>query len=324
MKNKVRMNVTIIDRFKIFTNQVIGFGAFGTVFLGYDHSTHKFVAVKTEKISCELNLLEIEYKILSMNKRKKAESNKTNSSHFINHETNNSSKLYLGYNLMNCYLYTADHVYRYLITDLRGSNLEILMKKSKTFTVKTVLMLAIQMIEILQYYHSLGIIHRDIKPENFLIDLNIPVRYIYLIDFGLSRKYRRPSQFLKKRIGTLRYMSPNVHERNIQGPVDDMISIGYVLVYFINGYLPWQKIKNKDKVEKFKKVYELKKEFTTKKLTDLLKCTCQFNVCTLKTTFESYFQELQDSQHLNYDKLLDLFWSCMKQHQYEYNYEWSI
>lgn len=371
MNFKYIMNATIIDRFKIFTDNVIGSGSFGTVFLGYDYATQKFVAVKTEKITCELNLLDIEYKILSHRKKSstmgsltdsvktyeklnisslfkiKGITETTRTSDLIN-ESNAQFDEYQGIDLMNCYLYTADDTYRYLITDLRGTNLEILMRKGLNylnkdtnnmksnneniplgkFTIKTVLMLAIQLVDILQYYHSIGIIHRDIKPENFLSDLNLPMKHVYLIDFGLSRKYRKPSPILKKRIGTLRYMSINVHEKKMQGPIDDLWSLGYVLIYFANGYLPWQKIKNKDKIEKFNLVYQLKKQYTADKLAELLNCTCNKPDCNLQKTFKSYFEYLYELNNLNdlpiidYTKIVKLFWSCMHSHKYAYNYNW--
>jgi serine/threonine protein kinase len=64
---------------------------------------------------------------------------------------------------------------------------------SKKFTLKMVLMVAIQMIDRIKWMHSKGYIHRDIKPENFLIGASEQDQHvIYMIDFGLTRKFQDP------------------------------------------------------------------------------------------------------------------------------------
>jgi serine/threonine protein kinase len=117
--------------------------------------------------------------------------------------------------------------YNYMIMQLLGNNLEVLFEKCKRkFTLKTVLMLALQMvkfilkktkIERIEFVHSNYYLHRDIKPENFLMGIKKEEEIIYLIDFGLSKKYISSE---KKHIectqnasltGTARYASLNNH-----------------------------------------------------------------------------------------------------------------
>ena len=146
-----------------------------------------------------------------------------------------------------------------------GRSLESHFKKlNYNFSLKTVTLIGEQMIDRIQYIHSKGFIHRDIKPENFITGINNNEKILYLIDFGLAKRYKSknglhiPYRDGKNLTGTLRYASCNTHLGIEQSRRDDIESIGYCLLYFLKKKLPWMGIKAKNNKERFKKIMDVK------------------------------------------------------------------
>ena len=159
--------------------------------------------------------------------------------------------------------------YDILVMPLLGKSLhEIQSTQNFNFEFKDICLMAIQMIERIQWVHSQKIIHRDIKPDNFLIGLDDP-NIIYLIDFGLSKKYRSSitgnhikCTRIKKFVGSLRYASINALRLREQSRRDDLESIGYMLIYLIKGKLPWDNIKIDNKRTSYLKFSQYKKNIS--------------------------------------------------------------
>ena len=159
--------------------------------------------------------------------------------------------------------------YDILVMPLLGKSLhEIQSTKNFNFEFKDLCLMAIQIIERIQWVHSQKIIHRDIKPDNFLIGLDDP-NIIYLIDFGLSKKYRSSitgnhikCTRIKKFVGSLRYASINALRLREQSRRDDLESIGYMLIYLIKGKLPWDNIKIDNKRTSYLKFSQYKKNIS--------------------------------------------------------------
>ena len=125
------------------------------------------------------------------------------------------------------------------------------------------------MIGIIQRIQKCGFIHRDIKPENFLFAPGTERCTIYLVDFGLSCSYidsmtKQHVRFSDKHhlVGTARYASVNTLFGYAQSRRDDLESIIYVMIYLLNGRLPWQGLRAMSEKDKREKIRDLKLIFT--------------------------------------------------------------
>jgi len=180
------------------------------------------------------------------------------------------------------------------------------------------------MVDRIQFIHTNNVIHRDIKPDNFLIGKTAyGEKIIYLIDFGLCKKYinRKTSQHIKfaqnlKLTGTARYASIGALKGYEQSRRDDIEAIGYVLMYFIRGSLPWQGLKMNRKDDKFKKIYEVKKNTTTEELTQGY--PAEF------FEYLNYSKNLEFEETPDYEYLRNLFKNLMEKNcsVYDLEFDW--
>ena len=219
--------------------------------------------------------------------------------------------------------YSGD--YNILVMQLMGKSLEELFNKRQKFSVKTTALLAYQMITVLQYIHDKHIIHRDIKPDNFVMGLNKQNADLFLLDFGLAKKYRSSKTLAqypyikkKKLTGTARYASIHALEEMEQSRRDDLESVGYVLMYFLRGNLPWQGLKIKSKEDRYKKILDKKKETTSEQL-------CKNYPDEFREYLE-YSRNLEYTEEPKYEKLKNKFYVliCNKMNEsFDYVYDWT-
>ena len=214
-----------------------------------------------------------------------------------------------------------------LVMELMGKSLEDLFENSmnKKMSLRCVCNLGYQMIEIMEYIHNKHIIHRDIKPDNFVMGRKSKSKQLFLLDFGLSKKYRSSSSLKhyplikrKKLTGTARYASINALNGITQSRRDDLESIGYVLMYFLRGRLPWQGMVNKNKEQRYLKIMETKRDTTPEELCKGFPAEFEMYI--------SYTRNLEYEQNPDYEMLKNLFLKVLRNEGYilDYYYDWDI
>ncbi|EAX99205.1 CK1 family protein kinase [Trichomonas vaginalis G3] len=277
----------------------IGGGSFGQIYIGEDTQTHKKVAVKLESKKTSVPQLCYE------------------------------SKLYVLFSgcpsVPRLYWFGSDHTHNIMVIDLLGKSLEdLFIQCGQKLSLKTVLMLADQMISCVEYIHSKNFIHNDIKPDNFVMGRDEKPNQVFVIDFGLSKKYRDP--FTHEHIayadgrsltGTPRYASIAALQGIRQTRRDDMESLGYVWMYLLRGSLPWMGINLRTRGQKFDKILAVKEATSIESL-------CQ----GFPQEFADY---LHDVRNLKFDeqpnyaayrkRFRDLFIS--KGYVFDYVYDWT-
>uniref|UniRef100_A0A8C6SEJ8 non-specific serine/threonine protein kinase n=1 Tax=Neogobius melanostomus TaxID=47308 RepID=A0A8C6SEJ8_9GOBI len=278
----------------------IGSGSFGDIYLGSNIATGEEVAIKLECVKTKHPQLHIESKFYKM--------------------------MQGGVGIPSIKWCGAEGDYNVMVMELLGPSLEDLFNFcSRKFSLKTVLLLADQMISRIEYIHSKNFIHRDVKPDNFLMGLGKKGNLVYIIDFGLAKKYRdaRTHQHIpyrenKNLTGTARYASINTHLGIEQSRRDDLESLGYVLMYFNLGSLPWQGLKAATKRQKYERISE-------KKMSTPIEVLCKGYPSEF-STYLNFCRSLRFDDKPDYSYLRQLFRNLFHRQGFSYDYvfDWNM
>jgi serine/threonine protein kinase len=293
---KIYSQKAILVHGEYVLSKILGKGSFGIVHQGFHKDTLEPVAIKLEHIQSKNRILAKEYNTYLQVWSEDA-------------------------GLPRILASGKKDEYQYIVMEMLGPSLEELLRRQQVFGLKTVLMLADQMIERMRYLHGKGYLHRDIKPENFLMGIRESQDRVHLIDLGLAKRWRQPDgshiPYISgnKIIGTARYASINSHSGVQLSRRDDMESLGYLLVYFAKGKLPWQSLRSQTKEEKYQQIADKKKDVSIEKL-----CV------NLPKEFILYFKHVKSlafEEEPCYDYLKSLFLTAFSEAKLVFDYRWD-
>ena len=293
----VFLGQTIFNKYKLIRK--LGQGSFGSIYQAQSKCSNKYYAVKLEEMRQNQFVLEEE-------------------------------SIFLSY--LNCPRIPKLKTFGYsgslivLVMELLGDSLDKIFDKlpSRKMSIRCVCNIAYQLLMIFEIIHNCNIIHRDIKPANVAIGFEEKSKFIYLLDFGLSKKYRSsktkkhfPFVQGNKLIGNARYSSINALDGGTQSRRDDLESLGYLLLYLLLGRLPWQGHISHSKEDKYYKIREIKKNTTPEELCQGLPPQIQ--------EYVEYTRNLEYETDPDYNYLKNLFLTILKHYNWEfdYYYDWD-
>jgi len=278
-------SIMLANKYKII--EKIKEGSFGIIFKGENVRTNDLVAIKFEPKDIEKKTLK------------------------------NEAKIYQYFGRIDGFpqlkLFGTNENNNYLVMDLLGVSLSEMIQYYKVFSLKTVLLLGVQIIKRIQILHEKLLLHRDIKPDNFLFGLGKTTNKLHIIDFGISKRYDYDGVHISeskihKLIGTPNFVSLNVHNGIEPSRRDDLESCIYIIINILFGELEWFNKKNANEIYALKSKLQFIHE-----LPSFIKIMLY------------YVRDMKFDETPDYEYIINLMVTVFNENKYENDdkYEWN-
>lgn len=193
---------------------VVGRGAMGIVFKGYDPVIKRPVAIKTIR----KELLEDDEASLPSSAAQVPVANDTLSSRFQREAQAAGALSHPG--IVSVYEYGEDSHYAFIAMEfVEGNNLRDYIANGTSFDEQDTVSIMSQLLDAVQYAHSATVWHRDIKPANIIVMSNGRIK---LTDFGIARLESADRTRTNVIMGTPGYIAPELY---LGGQVDHRLDI---------------------------------------------------------------------------------------------------
>ncbi|KAK8008455.1 Casein kinase I-like protein [Apiospora marii] len=293
------MDLRVGNKYRI--GRKIGSGSFGDIYLGTNIISGEEIAIKLESVKAKHPQLEYEARVYK--------------------------SLAGGVGIPFVRWFGTECDYNAMVLDLLGPSLEDLFNFcNRKFSLKTVLLLADQLISRIEYIHAKSFIHRDIKPDNFLMGIGKRGNQVNVIDFGLAKKYRDPKTHFhipyrenKNLTGTARYASINTHLGVGTAISPRRYGVSGIRHALLLPWLsPWQGLKAATKKQKYDRIME-------KKMTTPTEVLCR-GFPNEFAIYLNYTRSLRFDDKPDYSYLRKIFRDLFVREgfQYDYVFDWTV
>ncbi|MCS6962006.1 MAG: protein kinase [Deltaproteobacteria bacterium] len=141
--------------------------------------------------------------------------------------------------LIDAGLSSSDNCFYIVSEYVPGESLSDVLMREKSLSAKKTIIVAMETLAVLDFYHSRGLIHRDLKPQNIIILEDHTVR---IIDFGIAKDLalKGGTTLIGKNLGTPEYASPEVAGAEEIDHRSDLYSVGAIMYECLAGYPPFK------------------------------------------------------------------------------------
>ncbi|XP_053102506.1 serine/threonine-protein kinase VRK2 isoform X2 [Hemicordylus capensis] len=210
--------------------------------------------------------------------------------------------------------------YRFMVMERLGEDLQTIFKRNGKLNKESVLQIGARMLDVLEYIHKKEYVHGDIKAANLLLGYRNP-HEVYLADYGLAYRYcpyGKHKEYLenpkKGHNGTIEFTSLDAHKGVAPSRRGDLEILGYCMLYWLTGKLPWEKNLGDPRA-----VQAAKTKLLDELPDSVTRCAPSGIDCGEIATFLENVRDLPYSEEPKYDVLKEILLSSLERRGIRYH-----